>query len=142
MGIELSLAPDPDEVEVVRKGLSDYAESIYEGLPDFKQDLEFSFISRDENGEINAGLTGSGFWNAMHIAVIWVAEHCRGQNLGSELLDRAELLARKHDFGLIYLDTSRAKDFYEKHGYKVFGVLENQPPGHNLFFMQKRLGDE
>jgi hypothetical protein len=32
----------------------------------------------------------------------------------------------------------QAKDFYMKQGYEIFGVLENCPPNHNLYFLRKR----
>jgi hypothetical protein len=33
----------------------------------------------------------------------------------------------------------QARPFYEKCGYKVFGTLEDYPPGHAKFFLRKRL---
>jgi hypothetical protein len=42
-----------------------------------------------------------------------------------------------------YLDTFsyQARPFYEKLGYAVFGTLDDYPPGHQRFFMRKRLGE-
>jgi hypothetical protein len=39
----------------------------------------------------------------------------------------------------LHLDTFdfQAKDFYVKHGYEVFGVLEDCPEGHVRYFMKK-----
>jgi hypothetical protein len=33
----------------------------------------------------------------------------------------------------------QARPFYERHGYTVFGVLDNHPIGHQRYFMQKAL---
>ena len=42
---------------------------------------------------------------------------------------------------LIHLDTFdfQAKDFYLKHGYEVFGVLDDCPKGHKRYYMKKVL---
>ena len=36
-------------------------------------------------------------------------------------------------------DVDQALPFYEKHGYTVFGVLENYPTGHSRYFVRKSL---
>jgi hypothetical protein len=40
-----------------------------------------------------------------------------------------------------HLDTFsyQARPFYEKLGYRVFGELEDYPPGHTRFFLRKQL---
>lgn len=42
---------------------------------------------------------------------------------------------------LLYLDTFdfQARPFYERHGYEVFGTLDDYPPGHSRFFLRKDL---
>ena len=42
---------------------------------------------------------------------------------------------------LSHLDTFdfQAKDFYLKHGYEIFGTLENCPPNHNRYYLKKAL---
>ena len=58
---------------------------------------------------------------------------------GSILLKEVEKIAKEKGCYLIHLDTFdfQAKDFYVKHGYEVFGVLDNCPPGHKRYFMKK-----
>lgn len=43
-----------------------------------------------------------------------------------------------------FLDTFdfQACEFYEKHGYTAFGVLEDCPTGHCRFYMEKKLWQE
>jgi hypothetical protein len=40
----------------------------------------------------------------------------------------------------VWLDTLsfQARPFYEKHGYALFGSIEDQPPGHARHFLFKR----
>ena len=61
--------------------------------------------------------------------------------MGSLLLERVEKEAQAMGVSLSHLDTFdfQAKDFYLKHGYEIFGVLENCPPGHNRFYLKKSL---
>ncbi|MBV1820626.1 hypothetical protein [Anaerosalibacter bizertensis] len=42
---------------------------------------------------------------------------------------------------LIHLDTFdfQAKDFYIKHGYEVFGILDDCPSGHKMYYMKKNI---
>jgi GNAT superfamily N-acetyltransferase len=60
---------------------------------------------------------------------------------GSQLLNEIEQLAKEKGCRLICLDTFsfQAPGFYKKHGYKVFGVLEDHPKGFNQYFLEKRL---
>jgi len=53
----------------------------------------------------------------------------------------AEDEARHRGAKNAYLDTFsfQAPDFYKKHGYRVFGELQDFPPGHQRHFLTKRL---
>jgi GNAT superfamily N-acetyltransferase len=73
------------------------------------------------------------------IEVLWVTEKYRGKGLGSQLLQAVENEARRMGCGLAHLDTFdfQAKLFYLKHGYEIFGELNDCPPGHKRFFFKK-----
>jgi hypothetical protein len=57
------------------------------------------------------------------------------------LLVTAEDEARRRGAKHADMDTFsfQAPAFYEAHGYEVFGVLRDYPPGHQRLYMQKRL---
>jgi hypothetical protein len=63
------------------------------------------------------------------------------KNLSSFLLNKVETEAKAMGARLAHLDTFdfQAKDFYLKHGYKIFGVLDDCPPGHKRFYLKKVL---
>lgn len=63
----------------------------------------------------------------------------RGAGLGAELLGKAEQYGKEQGTVISFLKTVEAKIFYEKHGYQVFGVLEDRPIGSFLYHMKKRL---
>ena len=139
MKVELTTSPDEADVQFIRQGLQDYEAGVVPGVAGLEEDVDFAIFARDDNDNIIAGLRAHAFWNAMHIQLLWVADEHRAKNLGSRLLQQAEEYAVENEFGVAYLDTSQARSFYEKHGYTVFGTIEDQPAGHDLYFMKKRL---
>ena len=56
-----------------------------------------------------------------------------------DLLKEIENIAIEKGCHLIHLDTFdfQAKDFYIKHGYEVFGVLDECPKKHKRYYLKK-----
>ena len=102
-------------------------------------DLNFTI----QNGEdFLAGVCSSVYmWQILYISDFFVEEKYRKQKLGSILLEKVEEEAKKLGATLAHLDTFdfQAKGFYEKHGYEVFGMLDDCPKGHKRFYMKKVL---
>ncbi|HEY6485171.1 MAG TPA: GNAT family N-acetyltransferase [Candidatus Cybelea sp.] len=109
----------------------------------FTQSPPFTPIAygfKDDRGNLLAGITATVYcWRVLGIDVLWVSEAHRGKGWGSKLLDAVENEARRRGCGLAHLDTFdfQAKSFYVKHGYEIFGELDNCPPGHKRFFFKK-----
>ena len=80
-------------------------------------------------------------WKIMYIEILWIDEAYRRHGLGTRLLKEMERISAEHDCSLIHLDTFdfQAKDFYIKHGFEVFGVLENCPENHCRYYLKKNL---
>ena len=96
----------------------------------------------DDNGKIIAGCVARMYcWNVAYIDTLWVDENYRSKGWGSKLLAEVEKTAKDKGCYLIHLDTFdfQAKEFYEKHGYEVFGVLEDCPKGHCRCYLKKFL---
>ena len=100
-----------------------------------------SIYARDESGAVQGGLTGSSCYDWLFVKWLWVAEPFRSQGIGSRLLARAEEVARERNIGAVYLDTFtfQAPGFYEKHGYREFGRLDDPVHGHARIWLAKRL---
>ncbi|MCO7124376.1 GNAT family N-acetyltransferase [Sporolactobacillus shoreicorticis] len=98
------------------------------------------FILKDEQQETVGGITGTMFWRHLHIDFLWVDKTIRGKGYGSKLLNKMEHFARENKCRFIDLDTFsfQAPEFYKKHGFQVFGMLEDHPEGFNHYFLQKR----
>ncbi len=80
-------------------------------------------------------------WGIIFIDILWVDEAFRGTGIGSKLLKKVEEKAKENSCTLIHLDSFdfQAKDFYLKHEYEIFGVLENCPAGHKRYYFKKNL---
>lgn len=100
-----------------------------------------SFIVRNEKEEIVGGITAITFWHHVHVDFLWVSEEYRHEGYGTKLIKLIEEFAIEKGCRLINLDTFsfQAPDFYKKHGYKVIGVSEDHPKGHNHYYLEKRL---
>lgn len=129
-----------EEEKLIVDKIVEYNLSI---VPPKQQNL-FWGINRvvEKSGEIVGGILGRMYcWNCLYIDVLWVKEEYRKDNLGSKLLREVECTAKEKGCHLIHLDTFdfQAKDFYIKHGYEVFGVLDDCPEGHKRYFMKKSI---
>ena len=100
-----------------------------------------SIFVRDEKGEITAGIYGWTWGGACEIRSLWVHENLRGQGIGRDLLARAEAEALRRGCRQIVLDTHsfQAPDFYQKYGYRVIGIHDDYPRGHQIYYLEKKL---
>jgi GNAT superfamily N-acetyltransferase len=130
-------APKPDDVDTVRRNLSEY--NCRHAEEDHYRPL--AVFLRDEAGTIVAGLSGATFWQWLLVDLLWVREDLRGQGIGGRLLATAEQEAMRRGCVGVFLDTQefQAPEFYRKRGYEVFGELPGLPPGHVRYFLAKRL---
>jgi GNAT superfamily N-acetyltransferase len=96
-------------------------------------------VAHDADGELVGGAGGTIGLRWLHVDVMWVAESQRGRDLGSRLLARLEALAIERGARRAHVETTsfQALDFYRKHGYEVFGQLEDFPEGHTYFYLKK-----
>lgn len=136
--LHVKLSPTSDEVQAIEQGLLDYNRQFV--AVDGYQRL--AIILRDENQALVGGLLGDVYWNWLHISVLWLDESVRKQGYGSQMLKMAEKEAARLGCHSINLDTMsfQALAFYQKHGYTIFGVLEDHPIGHTRYFLKKKLG--
>lgn len=138
MNISKTLSPNQSELDDLNRNFQDYVASIYPQLPDESEDRRFLFSALEEL-EFVGGICGSVYWDALEIDTLWVAENYRGRGLGIRLLTEAENYARENGAVISFLKTVDAKEFYQNHGYQVYGQLEDRPIGTILYHMKKRL---
>jgi GNAT superfamily N-acetyltransferase len=129
--------PQPADVAAVRAGLSAY--NRLHGPDDTFEPL--TLFVRDVHAAVVGGLLGGTIWHWLYVDILWLGDPLRGQGYGSRLLAEAERMALERGCIGSHLDTMSFQSlaFYEGHGYTVYGVLENFPPGHRKFLLQKPL---
>ncbi len=95
----------------------------------------------DVDGQWQGGITASIFWGWLELEYFWLPETLRGQGLGSSILAQIEQIGRELEATRVLVTTFefQAYTFYERHGYKVVGVIEDYPPGSNYYTMVKVL---
>lgn len=130
-----------EECDLVDSGIVEYNLSKVT----FIQEQPFISINRvikDVNGEVLAGINSILYcWNCLYVDVLWVKEEYRKEGYGSSLLNEVEKIAKEKGCNLVHLDTFdfQAKDFYLKHEYEVFGVLDDCPIDHKRYYMKKNI---
>lgn len=129
--------PQAGDIAIVRAGLSAY--NRQQASDDAYQPL--TLFVRDGQGGVIGGLLGGTIWQWLYVDILWLSDGLRGQGFGSRLLAEAERMARERGCIGSHLDTMsfQALPFYERHGYTIYGVLENFPPGHRKYLLQKPL---
>lgn len=97
--------------------------------------------ARDPKRKLIGGLVGGTYWGWLQVFELWVDKSYRDQGLGTELLHKAEVIAKKRGCRYIQLDTFsfQAPGFYKKLGFKEFGVLKPFPKGHARHYLYKRI---
>jgi GNAT superfamily N-acetyltransferase len=135
--IESESVLSPDDLAVVQNGMRRHTESQ---VP-WQEYSDRAVVARRASGQLVGAAIGEVGRGWLHVSIVWVDAQMRGRGLGTKLLTSLEILAVKEGCRAAYLNTFsyQARPFYAKLGYEVFGTLNDYPPGHMRFFMQKRL---
>jgi GNAT superfamily N-acetyltransferase len=95
-----------------------------------------------KDGErVIGGLTGAIYHRWLYIELFYLPKERRRGGLGTKLMRRAEDEARRRGCIGVHLNTFsfQARGFYEKLGYRLYGTLDDYPPGGARHSMFKRL---
>jgi ribosomal protein S18 acetylase RimI-like enzyme len=100
-------------------------------------------FAHDDVGELVGGVLCDTYWGWLDVGSIWVNAEHRLSGIGTQLMLAAEEEGQRRGARQAVLDTFsfQARGFYERLGYRVVGTLDEFPPGHQRFFMAKRLAE-
>ena len=128
---------DQPEWDIIGGGISDYNKA--QTGDDHPKRLCFVVKAADET--VVGGVIGVVFWDWLYIDLMYLPEALRGRGYGSQLLTLIEDEARRRGARHVHLDTFsfQAPEFYQRHGYRVFGELPDFPPGHTRYYLTKEL---
>jgi GNAT superfamily N-acetyltransferase len=133
----LTDAPSAEDIATVESGLTAYNEQF--GAAADRRPL--CIFVKDDDGQVVGGVTGHTDRGWLYLDCFWLPEAARKGGWGGRILAAAEDEARARGCGRARLFTYsfQAQGFYEKHGYTVFGLLEDFPPGHRQIWLRKDL---
>jgi GNAT superfamily N-acetyltransferase len=129
--------PEESAWGIIGQGISQYNKQ-QAGDDNFQR---LCFVLHAPDQEVGGGVLGEIYWNWFHLDLLWVKEDIRGHGYGHRLLIAGEDEARQRGAKNVFLDTFsfQAPDFYKKHGYQIFGELQDFPLGHQRYFLTKQL---
>ncbi len=129
--------PELEAVAAIQRGLHQFNQEM--GGPYDREPV--TVLARDEEEAVKGGLLGLTYWNWLFIDWLWLAREVRGQGLGTDLLARAEAVARERGCTDAYTDTFSftAPGFWKRNGWTEAGRLDGMPPGHSRIWYRKKL---
>jgi GNAT superfamily N-acetyltransferase len=125
-----------------------WSKVVVDGLTEFNADhyvvaseRKLSVAAVGEDGAVVGGLLGRTDHGWLYVGWLWVSNDHRGNGVGATLMERAEAMARDRGCHHAHLTTLefQASEFYERMGYRIFGVLDDYPKPYRRFFLQKEL---
>jgi GNAT superfamily N-acetyltransferase len=137
----LTLAPEESPDEATMRAL-DSGLDAHTARLGFRTDWsQHWIIGRDTGGAVQAGIRFALQFDWLFLQALWVAEPYRSQGIGSRLLVGAEAAARDKGCRAAFLSTFtfQAPKFYDRHGYREFGRLNDFPLGHAAIWLWKPL---
>ncbi len=135
----LTLSFDPDPPAAFRTALARGIHAFHAETVTPWQADRFGLRLLDAAGDLAAGLLGVTAWDWLFVEAVWVDPALRGGGAGRALMEAAERHAIAQGCHSAWLDSFQARGFYEALGYRVFGSLEDYPPGQTRWFLRKRL---
>ena len=106
-----------------------------------KQDKDFQFCIRNEEGEIISGLFGCMFFGFAYIDYLWTDEKYRGQGLATKLMKKIEEEAKENNCKYLLIDTMeyQAPKFYKNYGFTKGLELKNCEGENSHFTLAKEI---
>jgi ribosomal protein S18 acetylase RimI-like enzyme len=139
--ITVDLADEPSAADILtlERGLFAFEEARL-GDPEHGH---YTIFLRDRGGQIRGGADCHALWHRLFLKTLWVAEELRGQGFGTKLMESVEREAAKRACRSVWLTAlgDRACHFYDRLGYRVFGIHPDYVQGQALYSLRKDVVD-
>lgn len=134
--MEFLANPTDEQAAAVERGLDEHNA----GVASVRSATPVCAVFLD-SGEVVGGITGAAYWGKLHIRNLWVHPDYQSKGLGSRLMDWAEERGRELRCTSALVDTMsfQAPVFYERRGYRRFGVSEGYEGGASRYYFEKDL---
>ncbi len=135
--ISYEINPKSEDIQILNDGIMEQAKQK-KGM---KQLNFFAFFIRNENGEIIGGCSGDNMYGGLYVGQLWMAEELRGKGYGTQLMQKAEALAKESKCNFIAVNTFdwEALDFYKKLGFYVEFKRKGFDKNSVFYFLRKDL---
>ncbi|RYV02264.1 N-acetyltransferase [Shewanella sp. OPT22] len=98
-----------------------------------------SVTLKNNEGKIVAGVSGRTIYKQFLVEVLWADESHRGKGYGREVMEQAEVEAKKRGCITAQVDTLsiQAPAFYQKLGFEIVGKIPGVTEDHDRYFLMK-----
>ena len=120
----------------ITEGLEAHTESFE--APAYRKE-RVNWLLKDDEGNLQAALTGDNLWDWLYVDELWVADSLRGGGIGSKLLAEAESYCTENGLIGLWLWTQswQAEGFYKRCGFEEFTRFPDFPKGHTRIGFRK-----
>lgn len=134
--LKLEDIPAPEAVEVIHQGMD--AHNAFYGCSPL---TTLGAFLRGPDGTIMGGAFGDLGWGWLYVDLVWLDAALRRTGQGARVLASLEQGALARGISNIYLATTsfQALPFYYHQGYRLFGMMENRPPGYNYYYVKRTI---
>ena len=134
--MEFLTNPTDEQIAAIEHGLDDYNATTASARSTTV--IKAVFV---ESGMVVAGILATAYWGKLHIRILWVHPDYQLKGLGSRLMDWMEERGRELRCTSALVDTMsfQAPAFYERRGYRRFGVSEGYEGGASRHYFEKEL---
>jgi GNAT superfamily N-acetyltransferase len=138
-------------VTLTNEAIEKYQKIIDQKVKQFNQTYQINDeiikrfdIAALEDQQCIGGIQCELYENLLYVDRLVVDKTYRKNHVGTELMNRAIEFAKLNNCQVIELGTTsfQAKPFYEKFGFKVVHMRENNPKGYQSFTMMKKMNGE
>lgn len=135
--IHYDSSPKQGDTKILWEGISEHAQQTRGLAPG----QAFAFFMKDELNEIKGGCSGFIYYGCLYVDLLWVAKALRDNKYGTQLMDKAEQLAKKNKCNFITVNTMdfEALGFYKKRGFYVEFERRGFDKNSIFYFLRKDL---
>ncbi len=135
MNIEFTNNPSTSDINFI-------TENINSETKEFGSAFPFSFLMRDDQGNIIAGCNGSVVYGVIYTDQLWVHQSHRKKGFGQQLMHAVHEYGQQCGCTMATVNTmsfQNARGFYEKLGYVVDFERHGHVRGSHCLFLKKKL---
>jgi ribosomal protein S18 acetylase RimI-like enzyme len=138
-----SIIKDKSEetMKAIHEGLRTYMSKRVGVLRKKHPEVAIQLVLKDEKKKVVGGLLAFSTLKAVNFEYLWIDEYYRKKGYGKQLLETAEkvALSNKCQSMLVMVYSFQNLEFFQKHGFEIFGFSDNYPDSIKEYYLIKWL---